>query len=100
SGAAVPEAITRVAGIAVLQNPFAGKNHAADLSSLFDGGKALGESLMPDVVTLLGGAPPHSYGKAAIVGVNGDPEHGAAIIHPRLGAHIGREPGGGAGVIG
>ncbi len=99
SGAAVPEAITRVAGIAVIQNPFAGKNHVADLSSLFDVGKALGESLMPDVMKLLGGAPPHSYGKAAIVGVNGDMEHGAAIIHPRLGAPMRASLGGGEAII-
>jgi Amino acid synthesis len=30
-------------------------------------------------------APPSAYGKAAIVGVNGDLEHAAAMIHVRLG---------------
>jgi Amino acid synthesis len=39
---------------------------------------------MGDLLALL----PHpavAYGKAAIVGVHSDPEHGAAMIHPRLG---------------
>ncbi len=98
AGKAVPEPITRVAGIAVLKNPFAGKGHVADLSPLFDVGKAVGERLMPEVVKLLGGAP-HSYGKAAIIGVNGDPEHGAAMIHPRLGAPMRAALGGGEAII-
>ena len=99
TGKPVAEPITRVAGIAVIQNPFAGKGHVADLESLFDIGKAAGEFLMPEVVKLFGDAAPHSYGKAAIVGVNGDPEHGAAIIHPRLGAPMRAALGGGEAII-
>ena len=47
-------------------------------------GAALGEQLMPQVVGLLSGGSPTGYGKAAIVGVNGDVEHGAALLHPKL----------------
>jgi len=36
----------RVAGIAVLRNPFAGSGDVADLSPLFEIGRALGERMM------------------------------------------------------
>jgi Amino acid synthesis len=42
---------------------------------------------------------PVSYGKAAIVGVFGDMEHGGAVIHPRLGAPMRAAAGGGEAVI-
>jgi hypothetical protein len=98
AGAPAAEPVTRVAGIAVLKNPFAGAGHTADLSALFDTGKALGERIMPDVVKLLGGAP-LAYGKAAIVGINGDQEHGAALVHPKLGAPMRAAVGGGEAII-
>jgi hypothetical protein len=98
AGVPAAEPVTRVAGIAVLKNPFAGAGHAADLSALFDTGKALGERIMPDVVKLLGGAP-LAYGKAAIVGINGDQEHGAALVHPKLGAPMRAGVGGGEAII-
>ena len=92
------EPVTRVAGIAVLNNPFAGAGHVVDLSPLFEIGKALGERMMPEAVKLLCGAP-RVYGKAAIVGVNGDQEHGAALIHPKLGAPMRVAVGGGEAII-
>jgi hypothetical protein len=98
AGVAASPQVTRVAGIAVLTNPFTGKGHVVDLSPLFEIGKALGESMMPDVVKRLGGAP-LAYGKAAIVGVNGDQEHGAALIHPKLGAPMRAAVGGGEAII-
>jgi hypothetical protein len=98
AGAPASEPVTRVAGVAVLTNPFAGSGHVADLSALFERGKSLGERMMPVVVKLLGG-PPLAYGKAAIVGVNGDQEHGAAIIHPKLGAPMRAAVGGGEAII-
>jgi len=89
--------ITRVAQIAVVQNPFAGR-FAEDLRELFDLGGALGERLMAEAVALLGG-PPVSYGKAAIVGVAGDLEHGGAMIHPKLGKPMRAAVGGGKSLI-
>jgi hypothetical protein len=90
--------IFRVAGVAVIQNPFAGHGYVADLSPLFDFGAMLGETIMPDVVRRLAG-PPVSYGKAAIVGVNGDFEHGGALIHPKLGKPMRAAVGGGEAII-
>ena len=39
---------------------------------------------MPELVKLLDG-PAVSYGKGALVGVNGEMEHGGAYVHPMLG---------------
>ena len=98
AGRAVARPVTRVAGIAVIQNPFAGQGHVEDLASLFDVGAKLGEALMPDVVRRLP-HPATSYGKAAIVGVNGDFEHGGALIHPKLGKPMRAAVGGGDAII-
>ena len=89
--------VTRVAAIAVFRNPLAGR-HRDDLSELFEIGAELGQTLAQDAVAQLAKAPV-SYGKAAIVGVNGDMEHGGAVIHPRLGAPMRGAAGGGAAVI-
>jgi len=89
--------ITRVVAVAVIQNPFAGK-FVENLSPLFHIGGQLGERLMGDAVNLLPGAPV-SYGKAAIVGVAGDLEHGGAIIHPKLGKPMRAAVGGGKALI-
>ncbi len=89
--------IVRVAAIAVIRNPFAGR-FVEDLSPLFDMGGALGERLMADAVGMLSG-PPVSYGKAALVGVAGDLEHGGAMIHPKLGKPMRAAVNGGKALI-
>lgn len=89
--------ITRVVALAVVQNPYAGQR-SEDLSTLFDMGGELGERLMRDAVKMLEG-PPISYGKAAIVGVGGELEHGGAMIHPKLGKPMRSAVGGGKALI-
>lgn len=91
------EPITRVAALAVIHNPFAGR-FVEDLSPLFDIGGELGERLIGEVIKLLPGAPV-SYGKAAIVGLAGDLEHGGAMIHPKLGKPMRSAVGGGKALI-
>ena len=83
--------------MAVVQNPFAGL-FVDDLSPLFDMGGQLGERLMKDAVDMLSN-PPVSYGKAAIVGIAGDLEHGGAMIHPKLGKPMRAAVGGGKALI-
>lgn len=97
-GHAAVKPITRVAGLVVVKNPFAGKGYVEDLSTLFDVGAELGETVMPDVVKRLGG-PAVSYGKAAIVGLAGEFEHGGALIHPKLGKPMRAAVGGGEAII-
>ena len=89
--------IVRIVTMAVIQNPFTGR-FVDDLSPLFDLGGQLGEQLMDDAVAQLGRLPV-SYGKAAIVGVNGDLEHGGAMIHPKLGKPMRAAVGGGEALI-
>ena len=91
------EPVTRVALAAIFKNPFAGK-FEEDLTELFDIGAALGEQLVAEA-QLHFEKPIISYGKAAIVGVNGDMEHGGAVIHPKLGAPMRSAVGGGEAVI-
>ena len=76
----------RAAAVAVIENPFAG-TYQEDLEELMAVGEELGGLLGERAVQALG-IQPHqaeSYGKAAIVGENGELEHAAAILHPRLG---------------
>ena len=79
----------RAAAIAVIENPFSGR-YIEDLSDLMEIGVELGGLLGARAVAALGIAPSavESYGKAAMVGENGELEHAAAILHPKLGAPL------------
>lgn len=90
----------KAAALAVIENPFAGK-YVEDLSELSDIGAELGEMLGRMCVQALGIKPgeAHSFGKAAIVGENGEWEHAAAILHPKLGAPLRKEVEKGAALV-
>lgn len=89
--------VTRVAGCAIFTNPYAGR-FQNDLSALFDAGERLGAALMDRLLPLVPN-PVVSYGKAAIVGVNGDAENGHALLHPKLGRPMRAAIGGGEALI-
>jgi hypothetical protein len=90
----------RAAAVAVIENPFAGK-FVEDLSELMAIGEELGELLAQRAVAALGiaGSSAESYGKAAAVGENGEIEHAAAILHPKLGTPVRKVLGKGAALI-
>ena len=90
----------RAAAIAVIANPFAGK-YVADLAPLMVVGEELGTLLAARALAALGcnASRIESYGKAAAVGENGELEHAAAILHPKLGAPVRAAIGGGAALI-
>jgi hypothetical protein len=90
----------RAAAAAVIENPFAGR-YVEDLSMLMSIGEQLGELLAGRAVAALGisGNNVESYGKAAAVGENGELEHAAAILHPKLGTPVRRTLGKGAALI-
>ncbi len=90
----------RAAALAVIANPFAG-TYVEDLSPLMAIGEELGELLTRRAVAALGipGEAAQSYGKAALVGEDGELEHAAALLHPRLGAPVRRVLGRGAALI-
>jgi hypothetical protein len=79
----------KAAAIAVIANPAAGR-YEPILDDLADIGRALGGMLGERAVQALGIEPGkvQSYGKAAIVGEDGELEHAAAILHPKLGAPL------------
>ncbi len=79
----------KAVAVAVIENPFAGR-YVEDLSDLMEIGAELGDLLGRRAVAALGIAPAEaqSYGKAAMVGENGELEHAAAILHPKLGAPL------------
>ncbi|MEJ1166276.1 amino acid synthesis family protein [Variovorax sp. CCNWLW186] len=79
----------RAVAIAVIENPYAGR-FSENLDELIAIGEELGALLGQKAVKALGIEPgqAQSYGKAAIVGENGELEHAAAILHPKLGAPL------------
>jgi hypothetical protein len=90
----------KAAALAVIKNPFVGK-YQENLDKLTDIGEELGRILGRKAVEALGHQVEkvESYGKAAIVGMDGELEHAAAILHPKLGKPFRDEVGGGKAVI-
>jgi hypothetical protein len=76
----------KACAVAVIRNPFAGR-YVEDLGDLIEIGAELGGLLGQRCVEALGILPQaaESYGKAALVGEDGELEHAAAILHPALG---------------
>lgn len=90
----------RAAALAVIENPFAGR-YVEDLSELIAIGEELGDILTRKAVAALGieGEKAESYGKAALVGENGELEHAAALLHPKMGTPVRKVLGKGAALI-
>ena len=89
AGRTIDPPTRKAAVIAVVKNPYAGL-WQPDLEVLIDLGERLGWQLGKRAVALLG-IEPHqaqSYGKAAIVGEDGELEHAAAILHPKMGGPL------------
>jgi hypothetical protein len=99
-GRPVVPPVRRAAAVAVIANPFAGQ-YVEDLAPLIALGEELGGLLAQRAVAALGieGGRVESYGKAAAVGENGELEHAAALLHPKMGAPVRAALGGGAALI-
>ncbi|HMS78321.1 MAG TPA: amino acid synthesis family protein [Burkholderiaceae bacterium] len=77
NGPAPAQPLRIASACAVIRNPYAGR-YEPDLMPFMAELRALGRSMAEELVTALGGAPQvEVYGKAAIVGVDGELEHGA-----------------------
>jgi len=96
-GLAAMAPVTRAAACAVIANPLAGRAQEY-LDELIPFGEDLGKMLVQEALKALP-LPALSYGKAAIVGTSGDIEHGAAILHPRMGKPMREAIGGGQAII-
>ncbi len=79
----------KVTVAAVIKNPFAGK-YVDNVEPLYDLGAEISGLLTERGVQALGVEPNDvtSYGKGAIIGLDGEIEHAAALIHPRFGAPV------------
>ncbi|MGJ9403492.1 amino acid synthesis family protein [Arthrobacter sp. KK5.5] len=88
-GRPVEPAARVVVVAAIIDNPWDGQGFVDDLNPGIDATASdLGALLAPRVVEALG-APVEAYGKAAIVGLNGEIEHGSALIHTlKFGDHF------------
>lgn len=90
--------VRRAAVAAVIANPYAGR-YVEDLTDLIAAGEFLGGELTRRAAALLGNLPAESFGKAAIVGLDGELEHAAALMHPKFGAPMRQVIGGGKAII-
>ncbi|KPA21157.1 hypothetical protein shim_26220 [Shimia sp. SK013] len=80
-----------IAAVAVIKNPWAGRGFVEDLRpEIHECAPGLGEILTELILEAAGGGDKvEGYGKAAIVGVNGEVEHASALIHTlRFGNHF------------
>ncbi len=90
----------RVSIAVVFENPYAGK-YVEDLSPLSDWATSIAPDLVERALRAAGidKSEAESYGKAAIVGGNGELEHAAALLHPSLGKPFREGLGGGKAII-
>lgn len=98
-GGAVPSTpLRRAASLVVIRNPYAGR-YVEHIESFMDDLKPLGLAMARALVAALGGDSHivEGYGKGAIVGANGELEHGALWHVP--GGYAMREVLGGAMAI-
>ena len=89
-GRAAPAPLKLIAAVAVLKNPWAGRGFVDDLKpEIHAVAPILGELLTGMILEAAGGGERvEAYGKAAIVGLDGEVEHASALIHTlRFGNH-------------
>jgi len=100
AGRSIDPPTRKAVAVAVIENPFAG-TYTEDLSPLMEIGAELGALLGAKAVAALGITPAQaqSYGKAAMVGEDGELEHAAALLHPKMGAPLRREVEKGAALV-
>jgi hypothetical protein len=75
-GPAAEKPLRMASAVAVVRNPFAGR-YEPDLLPFMAELRSLGRELAGELVDVLGKDKVEAYGKAAIVGVDGELEHGA-----------------------
>jgi hypothetical protein len=81
-GKPAQQPITMVVVAAVLRNPWAGKSFCEDLRpEILRLAPVLGEQMTRRLVAVLPAGRVEAYGKAGVVGVNGEIEHASALIH-------------------
>ncbi|MBX3567494.1 MAG: amino acid synthesis family protein [Rhizobiaceae bacterium] len=90
-GRAAETPLRLIAAMAVVTNPWAGKGFVDDLKpAIAEAAPVLGRLLTGMIIEAAGsGAAVEGYGKAAVVGLDGEVEHASALIHTlRFGNHF------------
>lgn len=90
----------KIVSAIVIENPYAGR-YVEDLSEMVSWGAEVGQ-LLADLAAEVAGArlgEVTGYGKGAIVGLGGELEHAAALIHPKFGAPVRAKLGRGPAII-
>lgn len=93
-GQAADPPLRKVAAAAVFRNPFAGLPPRDDLSELVEASAGIGAMLGKVAAEALG-AEAESYGKAAVVALDGELEHAAAVKTAVMGDEFRAGIGGG-----
>ncbi|MFQ6163051.1 amino acid synthesis family protein [Sinorhizobium meliloti] len=89
-GKATPQPLKLISALAVVKNPWAGRGFVEDLKpEIHAAAPVLGELLTRMIIDAVGsGEAVEGYGKAAVVGLDGEIEHASALIHTlRFGNH-------------
>lgn len=89
-GKAAPRPLKLFAAFAVITNPWAGRGYVEDLKpEIHAVAPELGRLLTGMIIDAVGsGEAVEGYGKAAVVGLDGEVEHASALIHTlRFGNH-------------
>ena len=86
-GQPLAQAVRRVAVIAVIRNPLS-DGHDSNLGELVHDGEVLGRFLAQRTLEQVDRSRISMLGKAAIIGIDGEPEHGQAILFPKFASAV------------
>lgn len=87
NGQPLSQPVRRVAEIAVVRNPLVERDDE-NLEELIRDGEDLGRFLAKRALEMVDHDRLVGIGKGAIVGTDGEPEHGQAILYPRFAAAV------------
>jgi hypothetical protein len=90
--------LRKVAVVVVVQNPYAGR-YAATMDDFIAASAALGTAMGEAAVAAMGPYAIESYGKAALIGMDGEQENGIALITTPFGDALREAIGGGTAWI-
>jgi Amino acid synthesis len=93
-GQHVDPPLRKVAVAAIITNPYAGR-FERNLAPLTDASVAIGKHICGVAIALLSPYKAQSYGKAAVIGTNGEQEHGVAMLTTVFGNVMRDATGGG-----
>lgn len=86
--------LRKVAAVVVVDNPYAGR-YVKDLNPMIEASAALGRELAAMAKAVLAPYSAQSLGKAALVGIEGEQEHGNALLTTAFAEPVRKALGGG-----